>query len=87
MPTEVKNRTLAIVNYPGVALLDFVVTQTVLNRGIRYRTFSVRERTETIIDYDPQLPFGGMNYDHLGAMSAVTAGLSLVAPVIAAKPK
>jgi transcriptional regulator GlxA family with amidase domain len=217
------NKTIAVVTYPGVALLDLVVTQTVLDRGTKYRTVSVGERTEPIasdtpmavvpekrfeevpdpfaiivpgggrasleamgneairsyvrsaaetaevagsictgalivasvgllegrqatthwvyckileqfgakyvrkrwvedgkfissagvtagidmalhlaarltdeeiarrvqrsLTYDPHPPFGGMDYDHLGAMSAVRAGLSLAAPVIAAKPK
>jgi hypothetical protein len=46
MPREEKSKTIAIVTYPGVALLDLVVTQTVLDRGTRYRTVSVGERTE-----------------------------------------
>src|ERR671912_1963 len=223
MATEEKNKTIAVVAYPGIALLNLVVTQTVLDRGTKYRTVSVRERTEPIasdtpmavvpekrfeevphpsvllvpgerastfaamgneairsyvrsaaetaevagsictgalivasvgllegrqatthwvyykileqfgatyvrrrwvedgkfissagvtagidmalhlaarltdeeiarrvqrsLAYDPHPPFGGMDYDHLGAMSAVRAGLSLAAPVIAAKPK
>jgi hypothetical protein len=41
-----QNKTIAVVTYPGVALLDLVVTQTVLDRGTKYRTFSVGERTE-----------------------------------------
>ncbi len=45
MPTEdEKNKTIAVVTYPGPALLDLVVTQTVLDRGTRYRTVSVGER-------------------------------------------
>lgn len=51
-----KNKTIAIVTYPGVALLDLVATKTVL--------------------------------DGLAAISGtMRAGLSLAAPVIAAKPK
>src|SRR5918998_121468 len=46
MPSDEKNKTIAIVTYPGVALLDLVVTQTVLDRGTRYRTVSVGERKE-----------------------------------------
>src|SRR5215217_3715049 len=54
MPTEdKKNKTIAIVTYPGVALLDLVVTQTVLDRGTRYRTFSVGERTEPMDSNTP----------------------------------
>src|SRR5215218_3906985 len=45
------------------------------------------QRVQRSLGYDPHPPFGGMDYDHLGAMSAVRAGLSLAAPVIAAKPK
>src|ERR671912_2766971 len=48
MATEEKNKTIAVVTYPGVALLDLVVTQTVLDRGTKYRTVSVGERTEPI---------------------------------------
>src|ERR671911_899950 len=48
MPSEEKNKTIAVVTYPGVALLDLVVTQTVLDRGTKYRTVSVGERTEPI---------------------------------------
>src|SRR5829696_4543598 len=48
MPREEKNKAIAVVTYPGVALLDFVVTQTVLDRGTNYRTFTVGERTEPI---------------------------------------
>src|SRR5215207_2774161 len=54
MPTEdKKNKTIAIVTYPGVALLDLVVTQTVLDRGTRCRTFSVGERTEPMDSNTP----------------------------------
>ncbi|HET7272535.1 MAG TPA: DJ-1/PfpI family protein [Rubrobacter sp.] len=48
MATENKNKTIAIVTYPGVALLDFVVTQTVLDRGTNYRTVTVGERKEAM---------------------------------------
>ncbi len=48
-----KNKTIAIVAYPGVALLDLVVTQTVLDRGTKYRTVSVGERTEPIASDTP----------------------------------
>jgi hypothetical protein len=30
-----KDKTVAVCTYPGVALLDLVVTQTVLDRGTR----------------------------------------------------
>jgi transcriptional regulator GlxA family with amidase domain len=41
-----KNKTIAVVTYPGLALLDLVVTQTVLDRGTKYQTVSVGEHTE-----------------------------------------
>jgi hypothetical protein len=46
LPRGEKNKIVAIVTYPGMALLDLVVTQTVLDRGTSYRTISVGERTE-----------------------------------------
>jgi transcriptional regulator GlxA family with amidase domain len=46
------------------------------------------KRVQRSLGYDPHPPFGGINYDHLGTLSnTVRAGLSLVAPVIAARPK
>ena len=48
-----KNKTIAVVTYPRVALLDLVVTQTVLDRGTKYRTVSVGERTEPIASDTP----------------------------------
>jgi transcriptional regulator GlxA family with amidase domain len=53
MPRENKNKTIAIVTYPGVALLDLVVTQTVLDRSTSYRTVTVGERTEPIDSNTP----------------------------------
>ena len=53
---EKKNKTIAIVTYPGVALLDLVATKTVLDSlamGTRYRTFSVGERTEAMDSNTP----------------------------------
>lgn len=55
MPREEKNETIAIVTHPGVALLDLVVTQTVLDRGTSYRTVTVGERTEPV-DSDTPMP-------------------------------
>ena len=46
MPREEKNRTIAVVTYPGVALLDLVATTTVLGRGTGHRAVTVGERTE-----------------------------------------
>ena len=48
-----KNKTIAIVAYPGVALLDLVVTQTVLDRGTKYRMVSVGESTEPMASNTP----------------------------------
>src|SRR5215204_123356 len=53
MPREEKNKTIAVVIYPGVALLDFVVTQTVLDRGTNYWTVTVGERTGPINSNTP----------------------------------
>jgi transcriptional regulator GlxA family with amidase domain len=40
------------------------------------------------LDYDPEPPFGGIDYEHIGGrLGAWRAGLSLAAPMIAAKPK
>jgi transcriptional regulator GlxA family with amidase domain len=51
-----ENNTLAIVAYPGVALLDLVATKKVLDRlamGTRYRPVSVGERTDPIDSNTP----------------------------------
>jgi transcriptional regulator GlxA family with amidase domain len=53
MPREEKNKTIAVVTYPGLALLDLVVTQTVLDRGTSYRTITVGERTEPMDSNTP----------------------------------
>jgi transcriptional regulator GlxA family with amidase domain len=52
MPTDEK-KTIAVVTYPGVALLDLVVTQTVLDRGTRHRIVTVGERTEPMDSNTP----------------------------------
>ena len=46
MPREEKTRTIAVVTYPGVALLDLVATTTVLDRGTGHRAVTVGEHTE-----------------------------------------
>jgi transcriptional regulator GlxA family with amidase domain len=48
----------------------------------------IARRVQRSVGYDPHPPFGGIDYDHLDAVSAAArAGLSLVAPLIAAGPK
>jgi len=51
-----KNKTIAVVTYPGVALLDLVATKTVLDAlamTTRYRPVSVGERTEPMDSNTP----------------------------------
>jgi transcriptional regulator GlxA family with amidase domain len=51
-----KNKTIAVVTYPGVALLDLVATKTVLDSlamGTRYRSVTVGERTEPMDSNTP----------------------------------
>jgi len=41
-----------------------------------------------LLGYDPEPPFGGIDYEHIGGqLGAWRTGVSLAAPVIAAKPK
>jgi transcriptional regulator GlxA family with amidase domain len=58
-----------------------------LHLAARLTDEETARRVQRSLGYDPRPPYGGMDYEHLGAMSAVRAGLSLAAPVIAAKPK
>jgi transcriptional regulator GlxA family with amidase domain len=47
MPREGKDtKTIAVITYPGVALLDLVATTTVLDRGTGHRAVTVGGRTE-----------------------------------------
>src|SRR5215204_4295984 len=51
-----KNKTIAVVTYPGVALLELVATKTVLDSlamGTRKRSVTVGERTEPITSDTP----------------------------------
>jgi transcriptional regulator GlxA family with amidase domain len=53
---EVKKRSVAIVTYPGVALLDLVATKKVLDRlakASKYRPVSVGKRTEPMASDTP----------------------------------
>ena len=58
-----------------------------LHLAARLTDEETARRVQRSLGYDPHPPFGGMDYDHLGAISVARAGLSLAAPVIAAKPK
>jgi len=58
-----------------------------LHLAARLTDEETARRVQRSLGYDPHPPFGGMDYDHLGAVSAVRTGLSLAAPMIAAKPK
>ena len=58
-----------------------------LHLAARLTDAETAKHVQRSLGYDPDPPYGGMDYDHLGAMSAVRAALSLAAPVIAAKPK
>jgi len=45
-------------------------------------------RVQLAMDYDPQPPFGGIDWAHVGLLPRVLrGGIGLAAPVIAAKPK
>jgi transcriptional regulator GlxA family with amidase domain len=48
MPRQGEKRSVAMVTYPGAALLDLVAAHTVLDRGTGYRTVCVGERTEPL---------------------------------------
>ena len=59
-----------------------------LHLAARLTDEETARRVQRSLGYDPHPPFGGIDYDHLDAMSrAIRAGLSLAAPMIAAKPK
>jgi len=58
-----------------------------LHLAARLTDEETARRVQRSLVYDPHPPFGGMDYDHLGPISAMRAGLSLAAPVIASKPK
>ncbi len=59
-----------------------------LHLAARLTDEETARRVQRSLGYNPRPPFGGIDYDHLGTMSgAIRAGLSLAAPVIAARPK
>jgi hypothetical protein len=59
-----------------------------LHLATRLTDEETARRVQRSLGYDPHPPFGGMDYDHLGAIpSAMRAGVSLAAPVIAARSK
>jgi transcriptional regulator GlxA family with amidase domain len=59
-----------------------------LHLAARLTDEETARRVQRSLGYDPHPPFGGMDYDHLGAIPcAMRAGLSVAAPVIAARSK
>ncbi len=59
-----------------------------LHLAARLTDEETARRVQRSLGYDPHPPFGGIDYDHLGAWAGtVRAGLSVAAPMIAAKPK
>ncbi|HEX2742558.1 MAG TPA: DJ-1/PfpI family protein [Rubrobacter sp.] len=58
-----------------------------LHLAARLTDEETARRVQRSLGYDPHPPFGGMDYGHLGALSAIRAGLSMAAPIIAARPK
>ena len=61
---------------------------TALALAARLTDEETARRVQRLLGYDPHPPFGGIDYDHLGTLSnTIRAGLSLTAPVIAARPK
>lgn len=59
-----------------------------LHLAARLTDESTARRVQRSLGYDPHPPFGGIDYDNLGALhETLRAGLSLAAPVIAARPR
>jgi len=59
-----------------------------LQLAARLTDEEIARRVQRSLGYDPHPPFGGIDYDHLGAMAGtMRAGLSLAAPMISARPK
>ena len=56
--------------------------------AVRLTDEATARRVQLAIDYDPQPPFGRIDWAHPGFLPrALRGGISLAAPVIAAKPK
>jgi transcriptional regulator GlxA family with amidase domain len=59
-----------------------------LHLAARLTDEETARRVQRSLGYDPHPPFGGMDYNHLGAIpGAMRAGVSLAAPMIAARSK
>jgi transcriptional regulator GlxA family with amidase domain len=58
-----------------------------LHLAARLTDEETSQHVQRSLGYDPHPPFGGMDYDHPGAISVARTGLSVAAPIIAAKPK
>ena len=58
-----------------------------LHLAARLTDEETARRVQRSLGYDPHPPFGGMDYEHPGAISVVRAGLGVAAPIIAARPK
>jgi transcriptional regulator GlxA family with amidase domain len=58
-----------------------------LHLAARLTDEETARQVQRSLGYDPHPPFGGIDYDHPGAISVVRTGLSLAAPIIAARPK
>ena len=58
-----------------------------LHLAARLTDEETARRVQRSLGYDPHPPFGALDYEHPGAISAVRTGLSLAAPIIAARPK
>jgi hypothetical protein len=77
MAREDKNKTIAIVTYPGVGLLDLVATKKVLNRlamGTKYRPVSVGECTEAIDSNTPLRIVPEKRFEEVPARAGLESG-------------
>jgi transcriptional regulator GlxA family with amidase domain len=59
-----------------------------LHLAARLTNEATARRVQRAIDYDPQPPWGGIDYDHIPRLPrALRGAIGLLAPAIAAKPK